>query len=270
MKLLVQRLDGTIYDLEEYGVKTLDFYPMAPTAEVAAENVEGRHGWVDMGAVLEGRELKGEFVLKTEGYEFVHRRNKIFKIFKSLEPFYIIDLRDAGKRWLVRANQYHIQQLFDARGEFEIDFISNLPHAESVATTLTPFTFEAGVWAAGMGLRYDKDFYYEHTTDSFEIYNAGDYPIDPVEDDLIIKFRGASDNLKIINHTTGEAFEYYSRTNANDTIELNGVQVLKNGINILGDSNMDMITLAVGINDIRIVGATKPFRVSFGFRFKYD
>lgn len=270
MKLLVQRLDGTIYDLEDYGIKTIDFYPMAPTPEVAAESVEGRHGWVDAGAVYDGRELRGEFVLKTDGYEFVYLRNKIFKIFKSLEPFYIIDLREAGKRWLVRANQYHIQQIFDARGEFEIDFTSSRAFSESVGTTLTPFTFDAGVWAAGMGLIYDNEMVYEHTTDKFKIFNAGDAPIDPVEDELIIKFVGASDGLRIVNRTTGEAFEYYRKTNANDVLELNGVQTLLNGINVLGNSNMELITLAEGFNHFEIIGANDRKAITFEFRFKYE
>jgi hypothetical protein len=270
MKLLIQRLDGTQYNLEDYGIKVIDFYPLAPKADVAAENVEGRHGWVDMGATYEGRELKGEFVLKTNGYEFVFLRNEIFKIFRSLEPFYIIDLREGGKRWLVRANAYHIQQLFNTRGEFEIDFTSNRPYCESIGTTLTPFTFEAETWAAGMGLVDPSQMIYEHKTNTFEIYNAGVAAIDPVEDELTIKFIGASDGFKILNHTTGDIFEYYGTTIETDVLELNGIETLLNGVNVLGNSNMELITLAEGFNDIEIIGTSGNFNVTFDFRYKYE
>lgn len=270
MKLLVQQLNGQTYHLEDYGIDVLDFEVDAPEADIEKEYVEGRNGWVDMGATFKGRTMRADFYLKNVGYEFALVRNEIFKIFRSNDPFYLIDLRERGKRWLVRANNYPIKQLTKNQGEFSIDFKSSKSYAESVGTTLTPFTFDAEVWGVGMGLIDADEMEYEHTTNEFDIYNAGVVAIDPVEDDLKIKFTGASEGLKIENKTTGDVFEYYGQTNDSDVLELNGVEVLLNGINVLGNSNMELITLAEGFNEFLISGSSGAFNITFEFRFKYE
>src|SRR5690554_7861270 len=95
-------------------------------------------------------------------------------------------------------------------------------------------------------------------------------PIYPRVHDIKITFKGASDGLSITNTTTGDVFVHNGQTNANDTIELEGIRMLKNGESIFRDTNHRLITLETGYNDFVINGATEgEFEIIFEFRFYY-
>lgn len=49
MNTIVERLDGTRYDLEELGITTRDFLVSAPSYRHTTESIEGRPGAIDLG-----------------------------------------------------------------------------------------------------------------------------------------------------------------------------------------------------------------------------
>jgi phage-related protein len=259
MELVIQRLNGAFYNLADYGVTTLDFQIDAPTPKVFAEEIEGRDGFVDLGATYEGRSMRASFFVRIEdGAEFALRRNEIFRMFASKEAYYVTDSREPGKRWLVRSNGFAIDQLVANKGRFSVDFTSPCAYAESTQTTAEL------ILAQISGAKVQR---YTHTTAAFDILNDGDAMVNPRENSLVINFVGASTNLTIKNATTGDEWQYTGTTTASDSVILDGIRATNNGLSIFRNTNRKLITLAPGWNEFEIIGATGAFEITFDFRF---
>jgi hypothetical protein len=269
VELTIQRLNGAIYNLVDYGIKALDFQISAPSPRVNSEIIDGRDGYVDLGAVYDAREMRGSFFMTAvDSTDFALLRNEVFRIFAGREQFYVIDSREPGKRWLVRSNGYSVEQIVATKGRFEVDFTGASTYAESIGTTLDPLTFDTELWQIGQGI-IDDEMKYSHTTSSFRIYNSGDTTVNPRQHPLVITYSGASTNLKIKNITTGEEWAYTGTTTASDNVKLDGIRSTKNGLSIFRDTNRKVISLAPGWNDFVITGASGTFSISFDFRHYY-
>jgi hypothetical protein len=268
MDITIERLDGTQYLLSDYNISIVDFKIDSPSPRFEWESIDNRDGLIDLGTTYAERTLRGSFEFVAEDFgDFPLLRNEIFRIFDSREAFYIIDSREPGKRWLVKAGGFSPDQLIANRGKFSIEFISPSSYAESIGTTLDPLTFDAQVWQTGQGLILDETMYTQSST-TFQIYNAADgVMVNPRKVPLLITFKGVSTNLQIKNLTTGDTWAYTGSTIASDTIELNRVRTLKNGVSAFANTNHKLITLAPGYNDFQLLGATGSFTISFSFRF---
>jgi hypothetical protein len=269
MEIAIQRLNGALYNLSDYGIKALDFQIDAPSPRVYSEIVEGRDGAIDLGAVYDLRQLRGSFFMSAaDSVDFALLRNEIFRIFAGAEAFYLIDSREPGKRWKVRSNGFSVEQLTATKGRFDVDFTAQTPYAESIGTTLDPLTFDTDLWQIGQGI-IDDGLEYTHTTSTFRIYNLGDTTVNPRQHPLVITYTGASTNLKIKNVTTGEEWAYTGTSASGNNIKLDGVRSTKNGLSIFRDTNRKVISLVPGWNDFVLTGASGSFSVNFDFRFYY-
>ena len=267
--MIIEKLDGTIIETEQYGIKLLTHSISSPSVRVVTEEIDDRDGYIEVGTTYDGRKIRASFFVQAvDRYDFPLLRNEVFRIFATKELFYFHE-PGQKRRWLVRSNGFEIEKYPPRIGTFEIEFSSPSPYAESVGTTLDPFTFDSELWQIGQGLAGDDDMIYTHSTPSFKIYNAGDVTIDPRVLPLTITFTGASTNLTITNTTTGDTWQYTGTTQAGDTITLDGVRSLKNGLSIFGNTNRQLITIAPGWNDFTITGASGNFTISFDFRFYY-
>jgi phage-related protein len=267
--MIIEKLDGTIIETEQYGIKLLTHSISSPSPRVITEEIEGRDGYIELGTTFDGRKIRASFFMYAfDKQDYPLLRNEVFRIFATKELFYFHE-PNQKRRWLVRSNGFDIERLSPRGGKFEIELSSPSPYAESIGTTLDPFTFDAELWQIGQGLIESDDLKYVHNTASFRIYNAGDIDIDPRVLPLKITFVGASTNLTITNETTGDTWTYNGTTQATDTITLDGVRSLKNGASIFGQTNRKLITLKSGWNDFTVTGATGAFEISFDFRFYY-
>lgn len=264
----VIRQNGEEYDLSELGILTNSFIIDAPITKHYRDVIGGRDGFVDNGTTYDGRTMRARCTMIANDFlDYDLLRNEIFKLFDSKESFYIVRDSEPGKRWLVKYDgTYSMARLTDVLGEFEIPFISPSAYAESIGTTLDPKTFGVGLWQVGQGLIADETMY-THTTNSFSIYNVGDVEINPRFIPLAIIYQGASENLKLRNETNGTEWQYTGTTVSTDTITLDGIRSLKNGVSIFGDTNRKLITLEKGRNDFTLTGASGSFSISFDFRF---
>ncbi|MEC0015659.1 phage tail family protein [Bacillus anthracis] len=253
-------------------MEVLNFLPPSPFYKVQYENLDGRHGQIEIGGSFDARDnIRAQILFYSRDiWDFYLFRNEIYKLFASQDPFYIITNREPGKRWKVRvANAYEIEpKAFGQYGEFNIVFKSASPFCESIGTTMSPFTFDSNLWQIGQGL-IAEDVKYTHNTTSFRIYNAGDVLIDPRNLPLKIRFIGASKNLAIKNVTTGDFWSYTGETINGSVIELNGVKSTRNGTSIFGATNWGLITLKEGWNDFVLSGTIGNFKIEFDFRFYY-
>ncbi|MEH7246458.1 phage tail family protein [Neobacillus niacini] len=263
MNTIIQRLDGTEYDLEELGIITRDFVVSSLAPRHYFEVIQGRHGAVDLGTEYDVRTINASFYQKAvDSEEYASKRHDAFRIFRSNEPFYVIESRNPNKRWLVKVAtpfQPDQRQLY---GFFDVEFTAINPFAESIFTTLDPSANAAQI--TGLGSRAVN---YKHTTATFEILNDGDIEIDPRAVPFAITFTGASTNLKIKNLTTGDVWQYTGNSAGSDKVVLNGIRATKNGLSVFRDTNRKLITLAPGWNAFEVTGATSPFEISFDFRY---
>lgn len=253
---------------EETGFKIRDFVVESPVPRYEQESLYGLDGYLDTGAEYEPRRLSA--LLQFYSYDkldYPLKRNEIFRIFASKEQFYLIDSYEAGKRWLVRADGFRPEQLTGTAGEFDITFQSSSAYAESLGTTLDPLTFDVELWQIGQGLTLDSSSYIKNTN-TFTINNIGDRTINPRFLPLVIKFEGASTNLQIKNLTTLDFWKYTGTTTSGQSIILDGVKMWKQGVSIVRDTNKKIITLAPGINEFEIIGASS-FVITFEHRFYY-
>ncbi|SFA55672.1 Phage tail protein [Parageobacillus thermantarcticus] len=267
--MIIERLDGTVIETEDYGITLLTHSISSPSPRLVTEEIEGRDGYIEVDVTYGGRTIRAAFLMEAKDrQDFPLLRNEVFRIFATKELFYFHE-PNQKRRWLVRANNFDIEKFPPIYGRFEVEFTAPNPYAESIGTTLDPFTFDAELWQIGQGLIEADDLKYVHNTPSFCIYNAGDIDIDPRVLPLKIEFTGASTNLTITNQTTGDSWQYTGTTVDGDTITLDGVRSLKNGSSIFGQTNRKLITLKSGWNDFTITGATGAFTISFDFRFYY-
>jgi hypothetical protein len=269
----VKRLNGEVIDLAEIGVMVMGLEVSSPSPTHYTETIEGQNGFIDIAETLQGRTIKARFSMESLDYiDHSLRVDKLFRIFDSREPFYIIRDLQPNKQILVRKNSGFSPSLEPGNmGEFSVDFISSSPFWQSIGTTAEPINFTNGNWGLGMGLQSDIDYTYLHSETVFSVYNPGDTTIDPrdINMELQILFTGASTNLKITNDTTKESWSLTGSTLATDVIKIDGVRSFKNADSIFKDTNRGLISLIPGKNDILITGNTGSFSIQFITRFYY-
>lgn len=261
---------GNAIDLTQYNLKCLSFIPESLSPRFSNEDVENIDGTIILGTSFDSRKLHTKFLFQAADHiDYQLLRDEIYQIFNPKKDLYIIDTRQSGKHWKVRVSSaFKPEYVNFSTGTFDLDFIAPKTYSESLGTTLDPLTFDAATWQIGQGLT-DEDKSYTQTVTAFSIYNAGDIEVNPRQRPLSIKFTGPSTNLQIKNNTTGDAWSYTGTTASGDTLEINQVRSLKNGISVFSNTNRKLITLAPGWNDFELTGATDPFQISFDFRFYY-
>lgn len=272
MSIIIEKLNGTRYFLNDLDIRVLDFIPDSP--EIINEVVEldgGRQIIVDskrgprtLSAVLRfvGRDIGDYFLLMRE----------VFALFNGNDDFFLINAYESGLRWKVRTNGKYTPSRKLFSGDFTIHFICPTGISESIGTSLdlqNRKEWDVDLWQWGMGIDWDKHYRYRHTSNSFVIDNLGTETVDPCEHLLEISLRGTfASQVKIRNITTGDEVILNSSLRATDEFKLTGIRALKNGVSVLKYTNKKLITLAPGENEFVIEGGTVS-SIIFLFRFLY-
>lgn len=269
--MLVERKNGQIYELNKLGIYTNNLDPDAPEPDTTTAEMPGVDGHLDLGTKYKGRTLNADmYIVASDFDDFALYRNEIFRIFDSKESFNLIHESEPNKKWVncKYTSPFSIARQARRVGEFSVQFQSTSAYAHSRGSLLDPYTFEVELWQFGMNIPM-VDFSYSHNTRSFSIWNLGDKEVNPRHDMLQIFYKGASNNLRIRNATTGDEWQYSGSSNAGDTITLDGVFSRKNGVSIFGQTNRKLIRLAPGENKFILTGASADFEIAFDFRFLF-
>lgn len=272
MQLTIERKNGDILTNKDIGLVVSRFDVSPPALDTTTESIAGRHGNIDLGSTYLPREIELEGYFKSYDFRsYPIYKDRLYKAFASEEAFYLIDSRQPWKRWLVKlSGQSSIDRIPMTRfGEVSMSFETmGMPFSTSAATSLEPRVWEDNGWFWGSGISWsDEDFVY--TTESFNVPNYGDVIVNPRFMELIIRFSGASTDLRIQNLSTGDDWQYTGTTASEDIVTINGIRSTKNGISIIRDTNKQLLRLATGDNAIQVTGATGEFTISFEFRFAY-
>lgn len=276
MKTYIERLDGTVYDLEALGITTQDFNPASPSPIHNYERVTGRDGAVDLGTTYDIRIINGTFYAKAEGLEdYAQKRNEVFRLFRSKEAFYLTESRVQKKTWFVKVeSEFRLDQQWKY-GFFEIQFIAFNPYSEGMYSTQDPLLLTDGqpLFPDGFLTSPAHPVQYTFTNQSTVwVYNAGDKEIDPRSLPLTIELTGAFGTyVQVENLTNGTHMKYNKTMTASDILLLDGVKVKKNSLNSFRDTDRTLLSLDEGWNEIQITAGTMPanYTIKFDFKFYY-
>lgn len=271
--IIIQRRDGTMYDLEKEGIHVVTFAPPSANFQHTYTQI-GRYGAELSDSQIQQTTIPLTFdVYARDNYDYELQRLKVLRIFSSTEPFYVINMRTPFLRWKVVAESFAYPRLgnFWKAKNVAINLVCYDGLAESTATTLDPFTFDGGTYGIGMGIPFDTPKYTFTNQTKFNFYNPSIIPLLASERPVTITFKGDVDNsLTIKNTTTDQSFTYKKPLNKNQQLDIIGLIPMVDGTQRFGNSNSDrsFIDYAIGNNAIEIVGST-DFTISFKTRFYY-
>lgn len=267
--MIIEQLDGIRHDVEDYGIKRL--FHIIPSAEIKSEksSVSG-FGEVITDTTIDQRTIPVEFGFKVVNiFDYYLLRDELNALFLRDEEFFIIFKREPYKRWKVKLHEQFTIPPNAMGGKFTVSFRTVQKYAESIATTSSKKEWDEDVWWWNGAITWDDPLAYSFNTNNFNIVNLGNAKIDPrmMDVEIVITATAAS-YIQINNRTTGDEYRYNGALTANDTLVLKGIRTFKNSLSVFGSTNKKLLTLAPGLNDIQITGATVQ-NVSFNFRFPF-
>lgn len=267
--MIFQRLDGTMYDISNYGLTRL--YHNIPSSDIEHNTVsiDGR-GPIITSSTIGQRTISVDMLFQVADiYDYYLLRDEVNSLFLLEESFYIIFKREPYKRWLVKVADGYKLPPHPKAGVFTVNFRTQNRYAESIATTLDIKEWDIDKWGWNGTISWDDDLQFVFTSNSFVVNNLGNAIIDPRENELEIVIKAtAGTYLKLTNNTTGDIFQYNKTLTTNDTLTLTGVKTLKNGNSVFKDTNHELIQLIPGNNIFTVEGGTIQ-NIAFNFRFLY-
>lgn len=261
-----------IIDFPE-GVIALDIFISSIEKERITDRIESSNATIDLGFTYKDRDIDLKILLKaydTQDYRLL--RDSVYSMFQITDKLYVSEEYQPGKVYLVSINSKYIPERVPNNQRYaEADIscsIVKLPFSESINTTAdldkNGLHYGDG-WHYGMGLLYDETSHrYSHNSTTFEIYNAGNVPIHPFEQDLKITIEGASKGYELKNETTGDVFKITD--DVSGKVVLNRANITNDGSQALRKTNRKYISLSPGINKFT---QNKNAKVSFDFPFYY-
>ena len=272
--ILIQRRDGTTYDLGAEGIRVISFDPPSANYQHTYSQVN------DIGAQLTGTQVQQKTipllfdVYAMDRYDYRLQEQKVKQIFSSIEPFYVINSETPYKRWKVVAEPFSYPKLGNSTKakSVAVNLVCYEGYSESVATTQDEMTFSNGKFGIGMNFGFDQPKYTFKNVSQFDFYNPSVIPLFAGRKPVQIEFVGNAPNgVTISNLTTGQSFTYYKSISKGDNLLIVGVMPIMNGIQRLGNgfSNRAYLDFATGHNLMRITGTT-DYTIKFTTRFYYD
>lgn len=307
MDVEITTLDGVKTKLSDIGVEARDFIVGSIELRPTYATIDGRSGHVNMGADYGTRTIRVPFYFKAKDlHDVVLLRDELFGLVSELNPFYIREMRRlhhhpgivlcddpadgreykvndydnlyvGGERYKVRlSSTFDIDQVFEyGFGELVFE-TTDLPFAESIGTTQfierNGITSEDEIWGFGMGLKsVEESLKYTFTDTSFYVFNAGNVPVHPFEQDLKITISDVISTGSIfilLNRTNGSIFQINDAIDINQTIVVDGPNVTSNGLQYLRKTSRRYVELSTGWNEFIVLGASKV-KIEFDFRYYY-
>nr|DAO61163.1 MAG TPA: distal tail protein [Caudoviricetes sp.] len=255
---------------EILGVECIEFERKAPALNVEYQEFSGSNGSREVNSSFKSFIIEVKLFMEFKNmYDYQLKETELYAFLFDDNNYYIVTDREPGKRYLVRPNSVDLEDLGIRYATYSVAFNVFRGCSESLSTTLSEFSL-GDEWQFSQNLE-SADYEYEFGVSRFQVFNAGDFKIDPREHDLKITLKGESlGNAAIFNRTTGERFIYYPpfSTNLGQTITLDRVYPKLNGVNCGIDTNLGLITLAPGINEIEIQNVANV-KSSWDFRYLY-
>lgn len=217
--------------------------------------------------------INSRFVLHYgDWYDYKMKKHEIARFFMQKGLYRIRTDAEPGIVKFVRAGNFTIKNPED-RSHY-IQFTIPWENPSGVKWSL-PYSddlmeYDQDLWQYGMNLPNGIDLHYHYVnTHNFDIYNASDIDIDPVERyPLQIIVTGFHGKFDMVNETTGDEIVYTEPLEPEDKLVWDNLSVYKNGELDNGSSNLAWIRLKRGWNHFKIYGYDNV-DITFHFRFVY-
>ena len=260
------------------GVEPLDIFISSISKNRVSNKLEGASGSIDYGSTYDTRSVELELLLKshdTQDYRLL--RDAVYAMFQKTDTLYVAEIYEPGKLYKITVDEQFIPDRVPNNRRYADAQINctmvELPFSESVGTTQdiqrNGINANGELWGFGMGLIADDDsLLYTHSSRAFRIFNAGNVPIHPYEQDLKITISnvvGSTSYLELKNTTNGSTFRVNEGVASSQNIVLDGSNITSNGLQYLRKTNKGCIELDVGWNSFTVTGA----KVEFDFRYYY-
>ncbi len=130
--------NGLTIDHRIMGMKLLSFRRSSLSPVNKNESIDGRQGLIPLGTNYDGRLLRASFFVEaTNHLSFQSVIDDIYELFSTEEEISLIDSRQPDRQWNVKVTgAFGIDYLTPSAGQFEVEFISSSPYAESVTAKL--------------------------------------------------------------------------------------------------------------------------------------
>jgi len=257
------------------GVKPLDIFISSISKERVTHRDDNSSLLVDKGSIYATRTIELDMWLTshdTQDYRLL--RDELYAMLDDV--CYVVEQYQPGKRYTIRIGDEFIPERLpnnqrNAQAKVSCSVVG-LPFAESIETTdyidKNGLRYSDEKWQYGMGLLYDEESHkYTHDSTSFRIYNAGNVPIHPFQQDLLIELTGITGSgFEMKNITTGDVFKINDEMKPSDVFVIDRAGMLLNQTQGLRKTNKNYITLANGWNEFRL---NKPAKTRFEFRYYY-
>lgn len=246
------------------GVRPLDLLVSSIEKERKEQSIDGVPGVVDYGFNYKGREVKMNFMTEHYHDTFDHRlqRDEIYNLFDSYPFLYVSDDTVPSRVLKITIDGSFTPERYGYwYSTFEVDArITGLPFWKTKYTTqeIESSGYSAITEKYGMADGINVDYLpYKFTSNEFTVWNGGNVTVDPRNMYLKISLTNitTTGNLTIENITTGEKF-IYKEVISKKNLSIDGTKVLIGTANKLRDTNRKFISLAKGINKIKITNGT--------------
>lgn len=255
---------------EDLGFECIGFERKAPQLNVNYQEFSGSNGSREVDSSFKPFNIEVKLFVEFKNmYDYQLKETELYAFISEKDSYFILTDREPGKRYLVHPSSIDLEEFGLKYATYSISFTAFKGCSESLSTTLSEFSL-SDEWQFSQNLE-SADYEYEFGVSRFQVLNAGDFTIDPREHDLKITLKGESlGNATIFNRTTGERFIYYPSfsNNLGQTVSINRVYPKLNGVHCGIDTNLELITLTPGINEIEIQNVANV-KSSWDFRYLY-
>src|SRR5690625_4334910 len=252
MDVEITKANGSSYRLSDHDVVIRDFAVSSIEMRPSYSEVDGRHGYVDMGATYGSRTIRIPFYIDAHDLSDVALlRDKLFELVTDVEPFYIREMRRpeyasmhfcdgdeyadkyaGGKRYKVRlsTSPFEIEQMF-TYGFGEMTFeTTDLPFAESIGTTadIERDGLKGDIWGKETGisdadaskLKYSFRVTYANVEDNYFIT-----PFQNEENNLLVPKFSVYNAGNVLIHPFEQPLKIrlYNASNSLDFIKLENI-----------------------------------------------
>lgn len=263
--IFIERLNGTIYDLDNLGFVVQTFDPPSTNYNHTIQQI-GLQGETLVGTTVGSLTIPLSLIIKANSVNDLElQRLKLKNIFDSSEMFYVYSDRIPYLRWKVVAESFSFPQTSNFwQATATINLICPDGYAESQGTTLNPSNYGWGMNVPSQRL----DYIFDNQT-NINVYNAGNIDLKADEHPVKIIFNGdVSQKLTIKNKTTNQTFEYNRSLSKDKTLIIDGLIPIENDSQMYYASNHAYIDFKRGWNNLQIEGATN-FTIKFDTKFYY-
>lgn len=265
--IIVQRLDGTQYNLDDLGIRVISFDPPGPNYQYTFTQMS-RYSAVVTDTQMQQTTIPLVVQVRAHDvYDYELMRQRVLKVFAGYEPFYVINARIPFLRWKVVPDAYEFQRL--SNFWFSQPITINLLCADGAAETVLTTLDQDFASAFGYSASTTEIPAYSFTNrTSFTIWNGGTIPLRAEEHPVLITLDAKASSVTIKNNTTAQSLTVNTALSRGTPLTIYGLKMMVGSKSVFVNSNHAYLDFVPGNNSISISG-TSDFTVSFKTRFYY-